>query len=145
MLEEHLKEDLHSGHPSAAPGALAGAAELANKLIGEGQTFEDICFALGKFAESTYILFSLASLQPGQKRPRQQRWWALSQAATNMRVLGRRTSDSKIASTSRPAARPACWPRFWSRWTRTATTVCAVLISECGNQTAARLLEHGIL
>lgn len=27
-------------------GALAGAAELANKLIGEDQTFDDICFAL---------------------------------------------------------------------------------------------------
>ena len=41
--------------------ALAGAAELANKLIGENQTFEDICFALQKFAESTHILCALAS------------------------------------------------------------------------------------
>ena len=42
-------------------GALAGAAERANNLIGENQTFEDICFALQKFAESTHILFALAS------------------------------------------------------------------------------------
>ena len=53
VLEEHPEKKIFILDTLSCSGALAGAAELANKLIGEGQTFEDICFALEKFAEST--------------------------------------------------------------------------------------------
>lgn len=76
VLEEHPEKKIFVLDTLSCSGALAGAAELANKLIGEDQTFDDICFALKKFADSTHILFALASFDnPGQKRPCQPGSW----------------------------------------------------------------------
>ena len=61
VLEEHPEKKIFVLDTLSCSGALAGAAELANKLIGEDQTFDDICFALKKFADSTHILFALGS------------------------------------------------------------------------------------
>ena len=46
VLEEHPEKKIFVLDTLSCSGALAGAAELANKLIGEDQTFDDICFAL---------------------------------------------------------------------------------------------------
>ena len=54
VLEEHPEKKIFVLDTLSCSGALAGAAELANKLIGEDQTFDDICFALKKFAESDF-------------------------------------------------------------------------------------------
>lgn len=123
VLEEHPEKKIFVLDTLSCSGALAGAAELANKLIGEDQTFDDICFALKKFADSTHILFALASFDNLAKNGRVNRVVGFIAGRLNMRVLGRRTPDGKIDFTSRPAARPACWQRFWSRWTRTNTMV----------------------
>ncbi len=50
VLEEHPEKKIFVLDTLSCSGALAGAAELANKLIGENQEFDDICFALKKFA-----------------------------------------------------------------------------------------------
>ena len=46
VLEEHPEKKIFVLDTLSCSGALAGAAELANKLIGENQEFDDICFAL---------------------------------------------------------------------------------------------------
>lgn len=81
VLEEHPEKKIFILDTLSCSGALAGAAELANKLIGEGQAFEDICFALEKFAESTHILFPWPALTTWPRTAASARWWALSQAA----------------------------------------------------------------
>mgnify|MGYP002240714584 CR=1 FL=1 len=123
VLEEHPEKKIFVLDTLSCSGALAGAAELANKLIGEDQAFDDICFALKKFADSTHILFALASFDNLAKNGRVNRVVGFIAGRLNMRVLGRRTPDGKIDFFFRPAARPACWQRFWSRWTKTNTMV----------------------
>ena len=96
VLEEHPEKNIFVLDTLSCSGALAGAAELANKLIGENQTFEDICFALQKFAESTHILFALASFDNLAKNGRVNKVVGFIAGRLNMRVLGRRTSDGRI-------------------------------------------------
>lgn len=91
VLEEHPEKKIFVLDTLSCSGALAGAAELANKLIGEDQTFDDICFALKKFADSTHILFALASFDNLAKNGRVNRVVGFIAGRLNMRVLGRRT------------------------------------------------------
>ena len=99
VLEEHPEKQIFVLDTLSCSGALAGAAELANKLIGEDQTFDDICFALKKFADSTHILFALASFDNLAKNGRVNRVVGFIAGRLNMRVLGRRTPDGKIDPT----------------------------------------------
>ena len=146
VLEEHPEKKIFILDTLSCSGALAGAAELANKLIGEGQTFEDICFALEKFAESTHILFSLASFDNLAKNGRVSKVVGFIAGRLNMRVLGRRTSDGKIDFYFKTRGETRVLAKILEQMDEdNYDGVHPVLISECGNQTAARLLEHGIL
>ena len=146
VLEEHPEKKIFILDTLSCSGALAGAAELANKLIGEDQTFEDICFALEKFAESTHILFSLASFDNLAKNGRVSKVVGFIAGRLNMRVLGRRTSDGKIDFYFKTRGETRVLAKILEQMDEdNYDGVHPVLISECGNQTAARLLEHGIL
>ena len=146
VLEEHPEKKIFILDTLSCSGALAGAAELANKLIGEDQTFEDICFALEKFAESTHILFSLASFDNLAKNGRVNKVVGFIAGRLNMRVLGRRTSDGKIDFYFKTRGETRVLAKILEQMDEdNYDGVHPVLISECGNQTAARLLEHGIL
>ena len=126
-------------------GALAGAAELANKLIGENQEFDDICFALKKFAESTHILFALASFDNLAKNGRVNKVVGFIAGRLNMRVLGRRTADGKIDFYFKTRGETRVLAKILEQMDEDGYDgVHPVLISECGNQTAAQLLHHGI-
>ena len=62
-----------------------------------------------------------------------------------MRVLAAAHPTGALISISRPAARPACWQKILEQMVEDGYDgVHPVLISECGNQTAAQLLHHGI-
>ena len=130
VLEEHPEKKIFVLDTLSCSGALAGAAELANKLIGEDQTFDDICFALKKFADSTHILFALASFD---------------NLAKNVRVLGRRTPDGKIDFYFKTRGETRVLAKILEQMDEDKYDgVHPVLISECGNQNAAQLLHHGI-
>ena len=90
VLEEHPEKKIFVLDTLSCSGALAGAAELANKLIGEDQTFDDICFALKKFADSTHILFALASFDNLAKNGRVNRvvGFIAGQTAPKGRTMG---------------------------------------------------------
>ena len=77
-------------------GALASAAELANRLIGQGMSFEDICRALRRFNDAGHILFALSSFENLVKNGRVSRVVGFLAGHLHMRVLGRRTADGRI-------------------------------------------------
>ena len=96
VLEEHPEKKIFILDTLSCGGALGDAAELANKLIGEGLDFDDVCFALQKFAETTHILFALASFDNLAKNGRVSKVVGFIAGRLNMRVLGRRTHDGRI-------------------------------------------------
>ena len=145
VLEEHPEKKIFVLDTLSCAGALAGAAELANKLIAENQTFDDICFALKKFAESTHILFALASFDNLAKNGRVSKVVGFIAGRLNMRVLGRRTADGKIDFYFKTRGETRVLAKILEQMDEDGYDgVHPVLISECGNQTAAQLLHHGI-
>ena len=145
VLEELPEKKIFVLDTLSCSGALAGAAELANKLIGEDQTFDDICFALKKFADSTHILFALASFDNLAKNGRVNRVVGFIAGRLNMRVLGRRTPDGKIDFYFKTRGETRVLAKILEQMDEDKYDgVHPVLISECGNQTAAQLLHHGI-
>ena len=145
VLEEHPEKKIFELDALSCSGALAGAAELANKLIGEDQAFDDICFALKKFADSTHILFALASFDNLAKNGRVNRVVGFIAGRLNMRVLGRRTPDGKIDFFFKTRGETRVLAKILEQMDEDKYDgVHPVLISECGNQNAAQLLHHGI-
>ena len=145
VLEEHPEKKIFVLDTLSCSGALAGAAELANKLIGEDQAFDDICFALKKFADSTHILFALASFDNLAKNGRVNRVVGFIAGRLNMRVLGRRTPDGKIDFYFKTRGETRVLAKILEQMDEDKYDgVHPVLISECGNQNAAQLLHHGI-
>ena len=145
VLEEHPEKKIFVLDTLSCSGALAGAAELANKLIGEDQAFDDICFALKKFADSTHILFALASFDNLAKNGRVNRVVGFIAGRLNMRVLGRGTPDGKIDFYFKTRGETRVLAKILEQMDEDKYDgVHPVLISECGNQNAAQLLHHGI-
>lgn len=145
VLEEHPEKKIFILDTLSCAGALGDAAELANKLIGEGLVFEDICFALQKFADSTHILFALASFDNLAKNGRVNRVVGFIAGRLNMRVLGRRTHDGKIDFFFKTRGETRVLARILEQMDEDKYDgTHPVLISECNNQNAAKLLEHGI-
>lgn len=125
VLEEHPEKQIFVLDTLSCSGALAGAAELANKLIRIGTNFDTICIELANWAQKGHIMFALASFDNLAKAGRVSRVVGFIAGRLNMRVLGRRTEDGTIDFSLRRAAKRGCLPRFWNRWTRTVTMVCA--------------------
>ena len=108
-------------------------------------TFDDICFALKKFADSTHILFALASFDNLAKNGRVNRVVGFIAGRLNMRVLGRRTPDGKIDFFFKTRGETRVLAKILEQMDEDKYDgVHPVLISECGNQNAAQLLHHGI-
>ena len=145
VLEDHPEKKIFVLDTLSCSGALGDAAELANTLIGEGQKFEDICFALQKFTETTHILFALASFDNLVKNGRVSKVVGFIAGKLNMRVLGRRTAEGKIDFYFKTRGETRVLARILEQMDEDHYDgVHPVMISECANQTAARLLEHGI-
>ena len=145
VLEEHPEKKIFILDTLSCAGALGNAAELANTLIGQGLGFEDVCFALKKFAETTHILFALASFDNLAKNGRVSKVVGFIAGRLNMRVLGRRTSDGKIDFFFKTRGETRVLAKILEQMDDDHYDgVHPVLISECNNVNAAKLLEHGI-
>lgn len=145
VLEEHPEKQIFILDTLSCAGALGDAAELANKLIGEGLGFEDVCFALKKFAATTHILFALASFDNLAKNGRVNRVVGFIAGRLSMRVLGRRTHDGKIDFFFKTRGENRVLARILEQMDEDKFDgVHPVLISQCNNMNAAKLLEHGI-
>lgn len=145
VLEEHPEKNIFILDTLSCAGALGDAAELANKLIGQGLGFDDVCFALKKFAKTTHILFSLASFDNLAKNGRVSKVVGFIAGRLNMRVLGRRTSDGKIDFFFKTRGETRVLAKILEQMDDDKYDgVHPVFISECNNVNAAKLLEHGI-
>ena len=96
VLDEYPDKNIFILDTLSCAGALAEAAALANRLIGEGLNFEEVCRALTDHNDAGHILFALASFENLVKAGRVSRVVGFIAGALNMRVLGRRTPDGKI-------------------------------------------------
>ena len=63
VLEDYPEKKIFILDTLSCAGALAGAAKLANRLIGEGKSFAEVCAAVQQFNDEGHILFALASFE----------------------------------------------------------------------------------
>ncbi len=124
---------------------LKKAAALANRLIGEGLNFEEVCRALTDHNDAGHILFALASFENLAKAGRVSKVVGFIAGALNMRVLGRRTPDGKIDFFYKTRGETRVLARILEQMDLDGFDCShTVRISHCGNEHAAGLLEHGI-
>ena len=122
VLEEHPEKQIFVLDTLSCSGALAGAAELANKLIRIGTSFDN----LAKAGRVSRVVGFIAG-------------------RLNMRVLGRRTEDGTIDFFFKTRGEARVLAKILEQMDEDGYDgVRPVLISECNNQNAANLLEHGI-
>ena len=145
VLEEHPEKQIFVLDTLSCSGALAGAAELANKLIRIGTNFDTICIELANWAQKGHIMFALASFDNLAKAGRVSRVVGFIAGRLNMRVLGRRTEDGTIDFFFKTRGEARVLAKILEQMDEDGYDgVRPVLISECNNQNAANLLEHGI-
>lgn len=145
ILEEHPEKQIFVMDTLSCSGALAGAAALANRLIGEGKDFATICEELTKWCEAGHILFALASFDNLAKAGRVNRVVGFIAGRLNMRVLGRRTADGKIDFFFKTRGESRVLAKILEQMDEDGYDgTRPVLISQCNNLNAAELLEHGI-
>ena len=145
VLEEHPEKRIFVLDTLSCSGALAGAAALANRLIGEGRDFDEICSELTRWSESGHILFELASFENLAKAGRVNRVVGFIAGRLNMRVLGRRTPDGKIDFFFKTRGESRVLAKILEQMDEDGFDGSRpVLISQCNNENAAGLLEHGI-
>ena len=145
VLEEHPEKKIFILDTLSCAGALASAAALANRMIGEGAGFEEICQALPEFSKEGHILFALASFDNLAKNGRVCKVVGFIAGRLNMRVLGKRTADGKIDFFFKTRGEPRVLARILEQMDHDGFDgTRPVLISHCSNENAAALLTHGI-
>ena len=145
VLDEYPDKNIFILDTLSCAGALAEAAALANRLIGEGLNFEEVCRALTDHNDAGHILFALASFENLAKAGRVSRVVGFIAGALNMRVLGRRTPDGKIDFFYKTRGETRVLARTLEQMDQDGFDCShTVRISHCGNEQAAGLLEHGI-
>lgn len=145
VLDEYPDKNIFILDTLSCAGALAEAAALANRLIGEGLNFEKVCRALTDHNDAGHILFALASFENLAKAGRVSRVVGFIAGALNMRVLGRRTPDGKIDFFYKTRGETRVLARILEQMDLDGFDGSrTVRISHCDNETAAGLLEHGI-
>ena len=77
VLEEHPEKQIFVLDTLSCSGALAGAAELANKLIRIGTNFDTICIELANWAQKGTLCLPWPALITLPKPGGSAAWWAL--------------------------------------------------------------------
>lgn len=145
VLESHPEKNIFILDTLSCAGALASAAQLANRLIGEGKTFEEICAALKEQNDKGHILFALASFDNLAKAGRVSKVIGFIAGRLNMRVLGRRTEDGKIDFYFKTRGETRVLAKILEQMDEDGYDGSGpVFLSQCSNENAASLLEHGI-
>ena len=145
VLDEYPDKNIFLLDTLSCAGALAEAAALADRLIGAGAGFEEVCRALTAHNDAGHILFALASFDNLAKAGRVSRVVGFIAGALNMRVLGRRTPDGKIDFFYKTRGETRVLAKILEQMDADGFDAShTVRISHCGNEKAAALLEHGI-
>ncbi len=145
VLESHPEKNIFILDTLSDAGALADAIYLANRLIGEGKSFGEVCAAVKAFNDAGHILFALASFDNLAKAGRVSKVVGFIAGRLNMRVLGRRTADGKIDFFFKTRGETRVLAKILEQMHEDGFDGSRpVFISQCNNENAARLLEHGI-
>ena len=145
VLEEYPDKQIFILDTLSCSGALASAALLANRLIGEGAGFEEVCTALREQSEAGHILFALASFDNLAKNGRVSKVVGFIAGRLNMRVLGKRTPDGKIDFFYKTRGEARVLARILEQMDHDGFDgSLPVQIAHCDNAAAAGMLEHGI-
>ena len=145
VLEDYPEKKIFILDTLSCAGALAGAAKLANRLIGEGKSFAEVCAAVQQFTDAGHILFALASFGNLAKAGRVNKVVGFIAGRLNMRVLGRRTPDGKIDFFFKTRGETRVLAKILEQMNEDGYDgTRPVQISHCDNQNACDLLEHGI-
>lgn len=145
VLESHPEKNIFILDTLSDAGALADAIDLANRLIGEGKSFEEVCAAVKAFNDAGHILFALASFDNLAKAGRVSKVVGFIAGRLNMRVLGRRTADGKIDFFYKTRGETRVLAKILEQMNEDGFDGSRpVFISQCNNENAAGLLEHGI-
>lgn len=145
VLDEYPDKNIFILDTLSCAGALAEAAELANRLAAENTRFEEVCRAVTDHNSSGHILFALASFDNLAKAGRVSKVVGFIAGALNMRVLGRRTPDGKIDFFFKTRGETRVLARILEQMDLDGFDCShTVRISHCNNAQAAGLLEHGI-
>ena len=145
VLENHPEKNIFILDTLSCSGALASAARLANRLIGEGRTFHEVCKGITAYNEAGHILFALASFDNLAKAGRVSKVVGFIAGRLNMRVLGRRTSEGKIDFFFKTRGETRVLAKILEQMNDDGYDgMRDVQIAECGNAHAAELLTHGI-
>ena len=127
-------------------GALASAAELADRLIGQGESFDHICRALEQFNAAGHIMFALSSFENLVKNGRVSRVVGFIAGHLHMRVLGRRTHDGRIDFFYKTRGERRVLAKILEEMADTGFDgTRPVVISHCLNLSAAETLRRDIL
>lgn len=146
VLEAHPGKNIFVLDTLSDAGALASAAELANRLIGQGRSFDDICKALKKFNDAGHIMFALSSFENLVKNGRVGRVVGFIAGHLHMRVLGRRTADGRIDFFFKTRGEHRVLARILEEMERTGYDGSRpVVISHSQNPAAAQRLKEDIL
>lgn len=145
VLEEHPEKKIFILDTLSCSGALASAAQLINRCIENGDEFETICDKVTAFNTAGHIMFALASFDNLAKAGRVNKVVGFIAGRLNMRVLGRRTSDGKIDFFFKTRGENRVLAKILEQMDEDGYDGSRpVFISECNNENAAHLLEHGI-
>ncbi len=145
VLEEHPEKNIFVLDTLSCAGALAAAAELADRRIAEGADFDTLCAELTAFNAAGHILFALSSFDNLAKNGRVSRVVGFIAGRLNMRVLGRRTKDGRIDFFFKTRGETRVLARILEQMASDGYDgKRPVYISHCDNAAAAQLLEHGI-
>ena len=146
VLEEYPEKNIFILDTLSCAGALAGAAELADKLIGEGSSFNKVCSAIKEFTENSHIMFGLASFENLAKAGRVNRVVGYIAGKLNMRVLGKRTVEGTIDFFYKTKGEKNILDKVISTMqTDLFDGSNPVMISNCNNIPAAEQLKERIL
>lgn len=145
VLEESPDKKIYVLDTLSDSGALAGAARLANQLIGEGKSFDEVCSTLKEFNDAGHIMFALCSFENLVKNGRVNRVVGFIAGRLHMRVLGRRTQDGRIDFFYKTRGEFRVLARIVEEMERTGFDgTRPVMIAHCLNPEGAKKLQEEI-
>lgn len=145
VLEESPEKKIFVLDTLSDSGALADAAVLANRMIGEGASFEKICEAITAYNDAGHIMFALSSFENLAKNGRVNRVVGFIADRLHMRVLGRRTPDGRIDFFYKTRGEGRVLNRILEEMERTGFDgTRSVMISHCMNPEGAGRLRDSI-
>ena len=145
VLESHPDKNIYVLDSLSTGGEMALAIRKANELIGQGLAFDELVKELEVYYAPRQVLFALSCFDNLVKNGRMSRVVGFVAGKMGMRIVGRGSDEGKLEMLHKTRGETRVLAKILEQMVEDGYDgVHPVLISECGNQTAAQLLHHGI-